>query len=258
VKREGKRTWHEMEPDAFENFSSREFLEDILPRLKFSVDQPEVLEYGCGTGPGACFLAQRGFCVEGVDLIPTAVEIAKKNAYELGLDISFGVQDMCELPHRGKKYDMIVDSFCLQSFVTDEDREKVFAAVRARLKPEGYYLISSAMWAAHRDHAEDVVVDSKTGRRFTRYDDEDLFDPETEQFYDHFGRPEHDDRPEDYDGTFEVNGVWYIPKRRYRKPETLWAEVESHGFRVLAQSGEYGENIVCVHKGSSVAFKDCD
>ena len=117
VKREGKRTWHEMKPDAFENFSSRKVLEGILPRLQFSVDQPEVLEYGCGTGPGACFLAQRGFLVDGLDLIPTAIEIARTNASELGVDISFGVQDMCELSHVGKQYDLIVDSFCLQSFV---------------------------------------------------------------------------------------------------------------------------------------------
>jgi cyclopropane fatty-acyl-phospholipid synthase-like methyltransferase len=45
-------------PD-FEAFSSRSYLEATLPRLEVPQDA-RVLELGCGTGPGACFLAKRG------------------------------------------------------------------------------------------------------------------------------------------------------------------------------------------------------
>lgn len=42
-----------------------------------------------------------------------------------------------------------------------------------------------------------------------------------------------------------MNGEWYIPRRRYRKPESLKIELENNGFRVIHQSGEEGENIIC-------------
>ena len=93
IKTESKRSWGEIhgDPDGFEQFSSRGFLERILPRLQFSDSIPKVLEYGCGTGPGACFLAERGFEVEAIDLIPTAIELAKQIACERGLDIRYWV-----------------------------------------------------------------------------------------------------------------------------------------------------------------------
>jgi hypothetical protein len=43
-----------------------------------------------------------------------------------------------------RRYDLVLDSYCLQSIVTDQDRGAVFSAVRARLKPSGYYVISTA------------------------------------------------------------------------------------------------------------------
>ena len=60
IRAEGKTAWAEIHGyTGFENFASRAFLEKALPLLHFSVPHPTVLEYGCGTGPGACFLAER-------------------------------------------------------------------------------------------------------------------------------------------------------------------------------------------------------
>ena len=124
----------------FERFSSRTFLEKALTQLYFSVPYPEVLEYGCGTGAGACFLAKRGFKVDGMDLIPTAIELAKRFVEEQNLAICYQVRDICELPHEGKKYDMVVDSFCLQSIVTDADcQHHQMTLRRSRSATIGYH-----------------------------------------------------------------------------------------------------------------------
>lgn len=250
------KSWGELHgnPDGFENFSSRSFLDNILPQLHFSSIQPTVLEYGCGTGPGAFYLAKKGFKVHGIDLIPTAIEVARQLALELGLDIQFEVQDICNLSHEGKKYDMIVDSYCLQGIITDEDRKRIFSGVRARLKSNGYYLISSAMYDEDRHHLEDKIIDRNTGKIYSRYDEDALFDIESEVYYDTFFQDlDRKDKPTDYDGTIEINGTWYIITRRYRKPETLKTELEGQGFKVLFQSGSWGENLVCVLAGNNIS-----
>jgi SAM-dependent methyltransferase len=115
-------------------------VETALPLLDFSVPQPRTLEYGCGTGPGACFLAARGFQVDGIDISPIAIGMAKEFAAQRGLTINYAVSDICKLPPLDSIYDLIVDSFCLQCIVTNSDRSNVFSAVRSRLKPQGYYL----------------------------------------------------------------------------------------------------------------------
>ncbi len=68
IKAEGKTAWNEIHGEVgFDNFSSRAFLEEALPQLRFSVSNPKVLECGCGTGPVACFLTERGFQITGID-----------------------------------------------------------------------------------------------------------------------------------------------------------------------------------------------
>jgi len=148
IEREGKASWDELHGGSgFDDFASRAFLEQVLPTLGLDPSWTEVLEYGCGTGPGACFLAARGFRVDAVDLVARAIRLARRFAAERGLTIEFRVQDVCALAGvpPTKQYDLIVDSYCLQSIVTDADRSRLFAAVRARLKPGGRYLISTAM-----------------------------------------------------------------------------------------------------------------
>jgi SAM-dependent methyltransferase len=248
---EGKRSWGEVQghPDDFENFSSRSFLEEILPRLAFETKKPRALELGSGTGPGACFLAQRGFRVDGFELIPAAVKVARDIADERHLDIHYEVMDVTEIPHIGIKYDLIVDSYCLQGIVLESDRRKVFAAVRARLRPCGYYLISTAMYAEHRHHLESRVVDCRSGKVFDRYDDHDLFDSDTDILYScvsdvDLGQLE--DQAKDCEESIRIEGELYLPRRRYRRPGGLRAELEDEGFKVLLQTGEHGQNVVCV------------
>jgi len=237
IQAEGKTAWNEIHGSTgFENFSSRDFLESALPRLDFSVPNPTVLEYGCGTGPGACFLAERGYQVDGIDIVPIAIEMAKQIAKEQNLDIHYEVQDICELPHEGKRYDMIVDSYCLQGIVLDKDRKSVFSAVRARLKPEGYYLISSAIFDEER-FGEEVHIDKETGRIYNKYGD-GMINVKTSVVY-----VKMDGEPSEYEEAIKINDTWYLPNRRHLKPPDLKKEIEAVGFKVLYQDGG---NVICI------------
>ena len=222
-------------------FSSRGFLDDVIPRLCLRREHARVLELGTGIGPGAIYLAERGFAVHAVDVIPEAIAQARRAAAERGLDVRFEVMDVTRIPHEGPAYDLIVDSYCLQGIVLDADREAVFGAVKARLHPRGHYLVSSAMYAATRHRPDRQVVDGRTGRVFDRYDEASLFDPATDIYYQPWDGI---DGREKVDGAIRVNGSWYSPFRRYRTGPRLRAELESHGFKVIHQSGELGQNLV--------------
>jgi len=241
VKAEGKLAWHTIHNGkSFDDFCSRALLEYALPRLQLAEARPRALEIGCGTGVGACFLAQRGFRVDAIDIIPAAIEIARKVAAERHLDINYQVQDVCDLPLQGDQYDVIVDSYCLQALVFDDDRARVFAAVRGRLRPDGYYLVSTAMFDEKRFRQEATIADERTGLVYHRYGDKGLIEAATGVAY-----VELEESPDLYEGATEIAGTWYLPSRRHLRPPALRAELETAGFTVLYQNEEHGGDVIC-------------
>ena len=244
-------------PDDFSEFSSKSFLIEILPRLDLKPDA-RILELGCGTGPVACFLAQLGYHVHGIDIIPDAIDKAKAIAAERCLDVHYEVLDVCKLPRGSESYQLIVDSFCSQGIVTDPDRIAMFSGIKSRLAKDGYFLMSCCVFEPDREDPETQIVDSTTGKVYTRFDQDALWDSDTEICYSLF----HPDAfrpsvgPKDYEGTICVNDTWYIHQRRYPTPENLRLELERHGFIVLEQNGEVTENAVCVHQGADITLNN--
>lgn len=237
---EAKSAWAEIHGGTgFDRFASREFLEMALPGLDSVQARPRALEIGCGTGPAACFLAERGFDVDGIDLIPLAIDMARRIAQERGLSIRYLAMDVCELPHDGPKYDLVVDSYCLQGIVTDEDRERVYAAVHARLAPAGHYLVSTAMFDAARFCENEKVVNARGGVIYHRYG-EDLYDPRTAIVYRQI-----EGSPDAFEDAMWIQGEWYLPNRRHRKATELRSELEAAGFQVLFQDADLGGNLIC-------------
>ena len=237
------------------DFSSRAFLDDVLPRIRLENPRPLALELGTGVGPGAVYLAERGFRVYGVDLIPEAIEQARKIASARGLENQYEVMDVTQIPRTGPQYDLIVDSYCFQCIVLDEDRHSVFAAVKARLAPHGYYLVSTAMYVDHRHHPGEKITDEPTGRTFDRYDEDCLFEAGSGLHYEPYThRDDVMDTPSSYEDAITVNGKVFVPLRRYLDGEGLKREVESYGLDVIHQSGDVTENLVAVHQGSGVSL----
>lgn len=178
-----------------------------------------MLEYGCGTGAAACFLAERGYRVHAIDLVPDAIEVARQRAAERRLAIQFEVRDICRWGDSEERYDFVVDAFCLQSIVTDEDRSRVLDGVRRRLRAGGRYLLSTAVYQPDREYGEDHY-DAETGIVWMPTD----------------GPNE--------DGMF-LYGTWYLPNRRHLTATALQDELEAHGFRVLEQLPPFGGDVVC-------------
>jgi len=207
--------------DAFQN---RAFLERVMPRLDLpAAAAPHVFEYGCGTGPAACFLAARGFQVDAIDLIPEAIALARRMAEERGVRVAFRVADICALAAEPvtKRYDIVLDSYCLQSIVTDEDRGAVFAAVRARLKPSGSYVISTALHVPGRTY-EPGSYDASTGISYREVP-----------------------AGSGADDVVAIDGRWYIPYRRHLSADALRDELVSAGFHVRSLERSDSADVVC-------------
>jgi hypothetical protein len=64
-----------------------------------------------------------------------------------------------------RRYDLVADTYCLQSGVRDEDGARLFAAVHAWLEPGRRYLISTAMHDPARRYVdgEDIYEETTGG-----------------------------------------------------------------------------------------------
>ena len=215
---------------TYDHFQNRAFLERVMSRLDLpAASATRVFEYGCGTGPAACFLAARGFQVDAIDLIPEAIAIARRMARERGLRVDFSVADVCALasePATGR-YDLVLDSYCLQSIVTDQDRGAVFAVVRARLKPNGHYVISTALHGPGRTDEPGFTYDAPTGILYREV-------PAGLKA----------------DQVVEIDGRWHSPHRRHLSADALRDELAAAGFQVLSlERSDSGGDIVCSLRG---------
>lgn len=207
---------------SFEDFDLREFLTSCLERMQFASPRPRVLEYGTGTGPGACFLAARGFEVEAIDISPTAIALARRYAAERGLQIRYLVADICGFTAAEQSYDLVIDSFCLHRIVADAARRRAMQNVRRLLKPAGYYLLGSVVYRADRDYGADRL-DPRTGI---------VYSPLT-------AGQEHS-----LDAV-QWEGRWWYARHRHLTPLQLREELEAAGFAVHDQAGAGGW-LLCV------------
>ena len=210
---------------TYDDFQNRAFLERVIPRLDLPVaSATSVLEYGCGTGPAACFLAARGFQVQAIDLIPEAITIAKRMAKERGVHVAFSVADVCALASEPvtRRHDLVLDSYCLQSIVTDQDRGAVFSAVRARLKPGGYYVISTALHEPGRTYGPGFSYDASTGICYREVPAGSVADD-----------------------VVEIDGRRHVPYRRHLSANALRDELVSNGFDVLSLESSDSADVVC-------------
>ena len=94
----------------------------------------KVLDVGCGTGEHTILLTRLGYDVLGVDFSPHAIEQAKANAADKGVDARFEVADAMNLGEPG--YQTIVDSALFHIF-DDADRARYVSSLHAAVLPGG-------------------------------------------------------------------------------------------------------------------------
>ena len=95
---------------------------------------------GCGAGNYAVYFAGQGFEVTGVDVSPTAIELARENAVEAGVECTFLAADVLgDLREIEEDFDFIYD-WMLLHHIFPEERPKYVKNVNRLLRSGGRYL----------------------------------------------------------------------------------------------------------------------
>ena len=92
-----------------------------------------VLEYGCGTGSHAYYLATSGAEVIGIDISPVRLAQARQDAMNQGLSIEFVEGDAEHLPFADASFDRVVGGAILHHL----DLDAAYREVARVLRPEG-------------------------------------------------------------------------------------------------------------------------
>jgi SAM-dependent methyltransferase len=84
--------------------------DDLVERLGVTPGE-RWLDVACGTGAVASRAARRGALVTGVDIAPTLVDTARRQAAEQGLELVFDVGDAEALPYPTASFDTVTSTF---------------------------------------------------------------------------------------------------------------------------------------------------
>ncbi len=113
----------------------------IDPRGRIAMD------LGCGTGRNSLYLAEHGFTVCAIDIVPALISELRSKAEAAGFDsslqaISGSVCDSWPLPDGAA--DVAIDTFCYKHLMESEDRAAYRRELGRVLKPDGLFLLTLA------------------------------------------------------------------------------------------------------------------
>ncbi|MDV2992523.1 MAG: 2-methoxy-6-polyprenyl-1,4-benzoquinol methylase, mitochondrial [Chroococcidiopsis sp. SAG 2025] len=100
----------------------------------------KVLDVGCGTGSLAIALKTRVGAtgeVYGIDASPEMVEVARRKASQIGMDIAFQVGLIENIPFPDCTFDVVLSSMMLHHLPGDDLKRKGFAEMQRDLKLGG-------------------------------------------------------------------------------------------------------------------------
>jgi 2-heptyl-1-hydroxyquinolin-4(1H)-one methyltransferase len=102
----------------------------------------EVLDVGCGEAAVSLYLAEQGYTIVGLDLSPTAIDLARREAEKRGLtNASFEVVDISSFTGYDGRFGTIVDSTLFHSIPVEAREGYQQSIVRAAAPGASYFVL---------------------------------------------------------------------------------------------------------------------
>ena len=121
--------------------------EHILRKLTVDLAQvksgDQVLDVGCGTGTLSLAAKQKvgpTGKVFGIDVLPQMVEISQRKAAEAGVEITFQLGSIDDIPFPPNQFDVVLCSFMI-FHMSEAVRSQGIKEIQRVLKPEGRLLV---------------------------------------------------------------------------------------------------------------------
>lgn len=112
---------------------------DYLTEYAGITKNQKVLDAGCGEGRTSLRIAEKtGAVLEGVDLVPRSIKVAKKRARKSAAKINFQIADYNRLPFEDATFDVV---FTLETFTHTSNPPKTIKEFMRVLKPGGKIVI---------------------------------------------------------------------------------------------------------------------
>jgi len=96
----------------------------------------KILDLACGFGRHANRLAALGYSVTGIDQSADFLDIARKHASEMGVDVNYLQADMRRI-EIVKEFDSVIMMFTTFGYFSDDDNFRVLKNIARALKPGG-------------------------------------------------------------------------------------------------------------------------
>jgi SAM-dependent methyltransferase len=126
-------------------------LRSLLEQIENGCEAPygAALDLGCGTGRYSVELAQRGWEVVGLDVVPRAVELARQRSHDAEVTVRFVEGDVTNLERAGvgDGFRLFLDAECF-NHLTDDQRRGFARGVDALAGPDAELLL--LVWRSAR------------------------------------------------------------------------------------------------------------
>jgi SAM-dependent methyltransferase len=117
---------------------------DLIRLVEGPMARPpgRALDLGCGSGTDSVYLAQHGWTVTGVDIVPEALALARGRAAAAGVTPTFVEGDVTRLADLGVHgpFDLVLDFGCLHTLPSDR-RDAYVRSVGAVARPGALLLL---------------------------------------------------------------------------------------------------------------------
>lgn len=119
------------------------------------------IEFGCGNGRNAIFLARQGFSVEAVDYSRSALDWASERIAEAGVAVALKRQDVFELELEAGAYDLVYDAGCFHH-MPPHRRPRYVDLVVAALRPGGWFGLTCFRPEGGSGYSDDEVYERRS------------------------------------------------------------------------------------------------